>query len=136
MKHIFGERASGKTISCFELCRKENAYLIVPSLSLKQVYKKRAEMEKYEDIIPRIISFNDYQELKINSCIGNKKFVIDEAGDLLYEIFGKNLIGYSETVRDYPKENYKYLRSLMPEQIRERYYNGEEIIFKPYYDWE
>ena len=51
-------------------------------------------------------------------------------------IFGENLIGYSETVRDYPKENYKYLRSLMADQTRERYFNGEEIIFKPYYDWE
>lgn len=136
MKYIFGERASGKTMACFELCRKENAYLIVSSLKLKQIYKEMAKKEKYEDLIPRIISFNDYQELKINSHIGNKKFVIDEAGDLLYKIFGENLIGYSETVRDYPKENYKYLRSLMADQTRERYYNGEEIIFKPYYNWE
>ena len=29
MKYIFGERASGKTMACFELCRKENDYLIV-----------------------------------------------------------------------------------------------------------
>lgn len=136
MKRIFGERASGKTLSCFDLCRKEKAYLIVSTLKLKQTYKKLAEAENYEDIISRIISFNDYQELKDKEQIRNKKFVIDEAGYLLYEIFGKNLIGYSETVRDYPKENYKYLRSLMADQTRERYYNGEEIIFKPYYDWE
>lgn len=135
MKKIFGERASGKTLSCFDLCRKENAYLIVSSFKLKQVYKKLAEMENYEDIVSRIISFNDYQELKNKKQIGNKKFVIDEAGYLLYEIFGKNLIGYSETVSDCPRENYKYLKSLMPDQTRKRYYDDEEIIFKPYYDW-
>ena len=129
MKRIFGERASGKTSSCFDLCRKENAYLIVSTLKLKQTYKKLAEAEGYEDIISRIISFNDYQELKHKKQIENKKFVIDEAGHLLYEIFGKNLIGYSETIIDYPKENYTYLKRHFSEEIRKQV---GEVEFKYY----
>lgn len=129
MKKIFGEPASGKTLSCFDLCRKENAYLIVSTLKLKQTYKKLAEAENYEDIISRIISFNDYQRLKDKKQIGNKKFVIDEAGYLLYEIFGKNLIGYSETIIDYPKENYTYLKGNFSEEIRKQV---GEVEFKYY----
>lgn len=129
MKRIFGERASGKTLSCFDLCRKENAYLIVATLKLKQTYKKLAEVGDYEDIISRIISFDDYQRLKHKKQVKNKKFVIDEAGYLLYKIFGKNLIGYSETIIDYPKENYTYLKGKFPEEIRKQV---GEVEFKYY----
>lgn len=136
MKYIYGERVSGKTIACLEMCRKENAYLVVSTLRQKHNLKKIAETEKYEDVIPRIISYNDYQELKINSQIGNKKFVLDEARDILFQIFGDNLIGFSETIRDFPEENYKYLKSLMSPQTRTDFFQDKDIIFKPYYDWE
>ena len=136
MKHIFGERASGKTRACFDLCRKEDAYLVVPSDYFKELYLKKASCENYLDIIPRIISFNDYQELEKQLKIENKKFIIDEAGAFLYELFKEKLIGYSDTIWDYPIEDYKHLKGLISEQTRKEFYDGKEIVFKPYYEWE
>ena len=136
MKHIFGERASGKTTACFDLCRKEEAYLVVPSDYFRELYQKIAIHKNYSDIIPRIISFNDYQELEKQLKIENKKFIIDEAGAFLYELFKGKLIGYSDTAWDYPVEDYKHLKGLISEQIQKEFYDGKEIVFKPYYEWE
>ena len=136
MKHIFGERASGKTTACFDLCRKEEAYLVVPSDYFKELYQKIASCKNYLDIIPRIISFNDYQELEKQLKIENKKFIIDEAGAFLYELFKGKLIGYSDTIWDYPIEGYKHLKGLILEQTRKEFYDGKEVVFKPYYEWE
>ena len=136
MKHIFGERASGKTTACFDLCRKEEAYLVVPSDYFKELYQKIASCKNYLDIIPRIISFNDYQELEKQLKIENKKFIIDEAGAFLYELFKGKLIGYSDTIWDYPIEDYKHLKGLILEQTRKEFYDGKEVVFKPYYEWE
>lgn len=130
MKHIYGERCSGKTTVCFELCRKENAFLIAPNVN---TLRKIASMEGYGDVASRIISWKDYLK---NPHFSNQKIVIDEANDLLYQIFGKNLIGYSETIRDLPEENYIFLDTFMGEKAKEELYKGREIVFKPYDEWE
>lgn len=133
MKYIYGERCSGKTMACFALARKEKAYLIVKN---KKVLRIMAEMEGYSDIIQRIISYEDYLELKRIGAIRDKKIVIDEAGSLLKEIFGKNLVGYSENIRDLPLENYVFLENLLAPDHLEEFYNNEKIVFKPYDEWE
>ena len=136
MKHIFGERASGKTTACFDLCRKEEAYLVVPSDYFKELYQKIAKREEYLDIIPRILSFDEYQELERQLKTENKKFIIDETGTFLQELFKVKLIGYSDTIWDYPIEDYKHLKGLISEQTRKEFYDGKEVVFKPYYEWE
>lgn len=74
--------------------------------------------------------------MKRIGAIRDKKIVIDEAGSLLREIFGENLAGYSENIRDLPLENYVFLENLLaPDHLKE-FYNNEKIVFKPYDEWE
>lgn len=134
MKHIYGERCSGKTMACLELCKRKNAFLLTSNVEKDRLI---AGSEKgYKDVAQRVISWKEYQELVKKPWFRQHRIVIDEAGALLSEIFGKALIGYSETIRDLPEENYIFLDTLMGEEAKEELYDGREIIFKPYDEWE
>lgn len=129
MKRIIGERSSGKTLSCFDLCRKEKAFLIFWDEKAVELYQRLAKASGYEDIISKIITIDTWNELRDSLELENRKCVVDDIEWLLYKILKEDLIGYSINILDYPKENYTYLKGKFSEEIRKQV---GEVEFKYY----